>query len=165
MRLTTKGRYAVTAMLDLALHQEVGPISLSDISRRQGISLSYLEQLFSRLRREGLVASTRGPGGGYTLSRPADSIAVGDVVTAVDEKVDSTRCGGLTNCHNDERCLTHDLWSELSKQIYEFLNGITLAHLVDRNGVQEVAQRQDRAMCQQLGVTVNVQKIARTAGC
>ncbi len=165
MRLTTKGRYAVTAMLDLALHQEIGPISLSDISRRQGISLSYLEQLFSRLRREGLVASTRGPGGGYTLSRSADSIAVGDVVTAVDEKVDSTRCGGLTNCHNDERCLTHDLWSELSKQIYEFLNGITLAHLVERNGVQEVAQRQDRAMCQQLGVNVTVQKIARTAGC
>jgi len=165
MRLTTKGRYAVTAMLDLALHQEVGPISLSDISRRQGISLSYLEQLFSRLRREGLVVSTRGPGGGYTLSRPADSIAVGDVVTAVDEKVDSTRCGGLTNCHNDERCLTHDLWSELSKQIYEFLNGITLAHLVERNGVQEVAQRQDRVMCQQLGVNVAVQKIVRTAGC
>jgi len=165
MRLTTKGRYAVTAMLDLALHQEIGPISLSDISRRQGISLSYLEQLFSRLRREGLVASTRGPGGGYTLSRSADSIAVGDVVTAVDEKVDSTRCGGLTNCHNDERCLTHDLWSELSKQIYEFLNGITLAHLVERNGVQEVAQRQDRAMCQQLGVNVTVQKIARTVGC
>ena len=161
MRLTTKGRYAVTAMLDLALHQELGPISLSDISRRQGISLSYLEHLFSRLRREGLVASTRGPGGGYTLSRPADSIAVGDVVTAVDEKVDSTRCGGLTNCHNDERCLTHDLWSELSNQIYEFLNGITLAHLVERNGVQEVAQRQDRAMC----VNVAVQKIARTAGC
>ncbi len=165
MRLTTKGRYAVTAMLDLALHQDLGPISLSDISRRQGISLSYLEQLFSRLRREGLVASTRGPGGGYALSRPANSIAVGDVVAAVDEKVDSTRCGGLTNCHNDERCLTHDLWSELSKQIYEFLNGITLAHLVERNGVQEVAQRQDRAMCQQLGVNVAVQKIARTAGC
>lgn len=165
MRLTTKGRYAVTAMLDLALHQELGPISLSDISRRQGISLSYLEQLFSRLRREGLVASTRGPGGGYSLSRPADSIAVGDVVTAVDEKVDSTRCGGLTNCHNDERCLTHDLWSELSNQIYEFLNSITLAHLVERNGVQEVAQRQDRAMCQQLGVNVAVQKTLRTAGC
>ena len=165
MRLTTKGRYAVTAMLDLALHQELGPISLSDISRRQGISLSYLEQLFSRLRREGLVASTRGPGGGYSLSRPADSIAVGDVVTAVDEKVDSTRCGGLTNCHNDERCLTHDLWSELSNQIYEFLNGITLAHLVERNGVQEVAQRQDRAMCQQLGVNVAMQKTSWTAGC
>jgi len=109
MRLTTKGRYAVTAMLDLALHQERGPISLSDISKRQGISLSYLEQLFARLRRQGLVVSTRGPGGGYALSRPAGSIAVGDVVTAVDEKVDSTRCGGLSNCHNDERCLTHEL--------------------------------------------------------
>ena len=163
MRLTTKGRYAVTAMLDLALHQERGPISLSDISKRQGISLSYLEQLFARLRRQGLVVSTRGPGGGYALSRPAGSIAVGDVVTAVDEKVDSTRCGGLSNCHNDERCLTHELWSELSQQIFEFLNGITLGHLVDRNGVQEVAQRQDRVMGQQ--VSVVMQKLARTAGC
>ena len=163
MRLTTKGRYAVTAMLDLALHQERGPISLSDISKRQGISLSYLEQLFARLRRQGLVVSTRGPGGGYAQSRPAGSIAVGDVVTAVDEKVDSTRCGGLSNCHNDERCLTHELWSELSQQIFEFLNGITLGHLVDRNGVQEVAQRQDRVMGQQ--VYVVMQKLARTAGC
>ena len=163
MRLTTKGRYAVTAMLDLALHQERGPISLSDISKRQGISLSYLEQLFARLRRQGLVVSTRGPGGGYALSRPAGSIAVGDVVTAVDEKVDSTRCGGLSNCHNDERCLTHELWSELSQQIFEFLNGITLGHLVDRNGVQEVAQRQDRVMGQQVNVVM--QKLARTAGC
>ena len=163
MRLTTKGRYAVTAMLDLALHQEHGPTSLADISQRQGISLSYLEQLFSRLRRQGLVSSTRGPGGGYTLSRPANSIAVGDVINAVDEKVDSTRCGGLTNCHNAQRCLTHDLWSELSTQIYDFLNGITLAHLVERNGVQEGAQRQDLAMCEH-AASVPVRKIARTAG-
>jgi len=163
MRLTTKGRYAVTAMLDLALHQESGPISLSDISKRQGISLSYLEQLFARLRRQGLVVSTRGPGGGYALSRPAGNIAVGAVVAAVDEKIDSRACGGLTNCHNDEHCLTHDLWSELSDQIFEFLNGITLGHLVERNGVQEVAQRQDRAMGQQVNVVV--QKLARTAGC
>ena len=163
MRLTTKGRYAVTAMLDLALHQERGPISLSDISRRQGISLSYLEQLFARLRRQGLVVSTRGPGGGYTLSRSANSIAVGAVVSAVDEKVDSTRCGGMSNCHNDERCLTHELWTELSQQIFEFLNGITLGHLVERNGVQEVAQRQDCVMGQQ--VSIVMQKLARTAGC
>ena len=163
MRLTTKGRYAVTAMLDLALHQARGPISLSDISRRQGISLSYLEQLFARLRREGLVVSTRGPGGGYSLSRPANSIAVGAVVVAVDEKVDSTRCGGLSNCHNDERCLTHELWSGLSDQISGFLNGITLEHLVGRNGVQSVAQRQDRVMSQQVNVVGR--KLARGVDC
>jgi Rrf2 family iron-sulfur cluster assembly transcriptional regulator len=142
MRLTTKGRYAVTAMLDLALRQDSGPISLADISERQGISLSYLEQLFTKLRRSGLVKSTRGPGGGYSLSRPSNEIAVADVITAVDEKVDSTRCGGLGNCQDDERCLTHDLWTDLSDQIYAFLSGITLGHLVDRQGVQEVAQRQ-----------------------
>jgi Rrf2 family iron-sulfur cluster assembly transcriptional regulator len=142
MRLTTKGRYAVTAMLDLALRQDNGPISLADISERQGISLSYLEQLFTKLRRSGLVKSTRGPGGGYSLSRPSTEIAVADVITAVDEKVDSTRCGGLGNCHDDERCLTHDLWTDLSDQIYAFLSGITLGNLVARQGVQEVAQRQ-----------------------
>lgn len=142
MRLTTKGRYAVTAMLDLALRQDSGPISLADISERQGISLSYLEQLFTKLRRSGLVKSTRGPGGGYSLSRPPYEIAVADVITAVDEKVDSTRCGGLGNCQDDERCLTHELWTDLSDQIYTFLSGITLGHLVDRQGVREVAQRQ-----------------------
>jgi Rrf2 family iron-sulfur cluster assembly transcriptional regulator len=144
MRLTTKGRYAVTAMLDLALHRDQGPVTLADISRRQGISLSYLEQLFSRLRRNGLVESTRGPGGGYRLGRPGDQIAVADVITAVDESVDATRCGGLENCQGEQRCLTHELWCELSSQIYEFLNGITLATLVERREVQEVAQRQDR---------------------
>lgn len=151
-------------MLDLALHQANGPISLADISSRQGISLSYLEQLFARLRRNGLVASTRGPGGGYALSRAADRIAVGDVIQAVDEKVDSTRCGGLTNCHNDERCLTHDLWSELSHQISGFLNGITLAQLIEREGVRQVARRQDRA-CEHLRLRVTVQKLARPADC
>lgn len=142
MRLTTKGRYAVTAMLDLALRQDSGPISLADISERQGISLSYLEQLFTKLRRSGLVKSTRGPGGGYSLSRSANEIAVAEVITAVDEKVDSTRCGGLGNCQDDERCLTHDLWTDLSEQIYTFLSGITLGNLVASQGVQEVAQRQ-----------------------
>jgi len=142
MRLTTKGRYAVTAMLDLAIHFENGPITLADISRRQGISLSYLEQLFSRLRKQGLVVSARGPGGGYRLSREASEIAVADVITAIDEKVDATRCGGLANCQDDQPCLTHELWSDLSQRIYDFLSGITLADLVDRSEVQEVVQRQ-----------------------
>jgi len=142
MRLTTKGRYAVTAMLDLALRQNKGPISLAEISERQGISLSYLEQLFTRLRKSELVKSTRGPGGGYTLSRSADDIAVAEVITAVDEKVDSTRCGGLGNCQDDERCLTHDLWMDLSEQIYKFLDSISLGNLVARENVREVSERQ-----------------------
>ncbi len=143
MRLTTKGRYAVTAMLDLALHYDEGPITLADISQRQGISLSYLEQLFSKLRKRGLVESTRGPGGGYRLSREADRIAVAEVISAVDEKVDATRCGGLANCQDDQQCLTHELWTDLSDQIYNFLNSISLGQLVARRGVQEVARRQD----------------------
>jgi len=117
MRLTTKGRYAVTAMLDLALHHSGGPVTLSDIAQRQGISLSYLEQLFALLRRRGLVSSTRGPGGGYRLGRKSDEIAVADVIAAVDESVDATRCGGKENCQGAERCLTHDLWQDLSRQI------------------------------------------------
>ena len=145
MRLTTKGRYAVTAMLDLALHYKDGPITLADISQRQGISLSYLEQLFSRLRKQELVDSTRGPGGGYRLSRDSHDIAVADVITAVDEKVETTRCGGLSNCQDDSQCLTHDLWTELSAQIHEFLMGISLGNLVERQGVQEVAARQEKA--------------------
>lgn len=144
MRLTTKGRYAVTAMLDLALHYDEGPITLADISHRQGISLSYLEQLFSRLRKQGLVDSTRGPGGGYRLSRVANDIAVADVITAVDEKVETTRCGGLSNCQDEHQCLTHDLWTELSTQIHDFLSGISLGNLVARDGVQEVSERQHR---------------------
>ena len=143
MRLTTKGRYAVTAMLDLALHYADGPITLADISQRQGISLSYLEQLFAKLRRQGLVDSTRGPGGGYRLSRVPMDIPVADVITAVDEKLETTRCGGLSNCQDDERCLTHELWTELSDQIYHFLSNISLGTLVNRQGVQDVAARQD----------------------
>ncbi|MFV2060524.1 MAG: Fe-S cluster assembly transcriptional regulator IscR [Gammaproteobacteria bacterium] len=134
MRLTTKGRYAVTAMLDLALHYDDGPITLSDISQRQGISLSYLEQLFSKLRKQSLVDSTRGPGGGYRLSREAHDIAIADVISAVDEKVDATKCGGLGNCQGETQCLTHDLWTDLSDQIFQFLSGISLGHLVDRKG-------------------------------
>jgi len=143
MRLTTKGRYAVTAMLDLALHYDNGPITLADISQRQGISLSYLEQLFSKLRKNELVDSTRGPGGGYRLSRNANDIAVAQVITAVDEKVESTRCGGLANCHDDHQCLTHELWTELSAQIHGFLMSISLGQLVEREAVQEVALIQE----------------------
>jgi Rrf2 family transcriptional regulator, iron-sulfur cluster assembly transcription factor len=137
MRLTTKGRYAVTAMLDLALNSDSGPTTLADISGRQGISLSYLEQLFSRLRRSGLVESARGPGGGYRLSRDSSLICVADVITAVDEKVDAMRCEGKGNCHGDGPCLTHDLWCDLSEQIHTFLKGIDLKQLVDRKRNQE----------------------------
>lgn len=142
MRLTTKGRYAVTAMLDLAINYKDGPITLSDISKRQGISLSYLEQLFSKLRKNGLVDSARGPGGGYRLSRDAKEIAVADVITAVDEKIDVTRCEGKGNCQDGRPCLTHELWNDLSKQIYQFLSGISLGELVVNREIQSVALRQ-----------------------
>lgn len=132
MRLTTKGRYAVTAMLDLAINRGQEPITLADISQRQGISLSYLEQLFSKLRKHGLVNSARGPGGGYRLSRPADTIAIAEVIAAVDETVDATRCKGQQNCQDARACLTHQLWTDLSEQIREFLSGITLAQVVEK---------------------------------
>ena len=134
MRLTTKGRYAVTAMLDLALHETAGPVALAEIAARQELSLSYLEQLFRRMRRRGLVQSTRGPGGGYRLGKPAAELAVADVIDAVDESVDATRCKGLENCQGDQRCITHDLWQDLSAQIHDFLSGITLAQLVEKQG-------------------------------
>lgn len=143
MRLTTKGRYAVTAMLDLALHATSSPVPLADISQRQGISLSYLEQLFARLRKQGLVDSARGPGGGYRLSRDADAIAVVDVIEAIDENVDVTRCGGEGGCQDGQPCLTHELWCDLSKQIRNFLSDITLGQLVKRHFTQDVAARQD----------------------
>jgi Rrf2 family iron-sulfur cluster assembly transcriptional regulator len=130
MRLTTKGRYAVTAMLDLSLNYGVRPITLADISDRQGISLSYLEQLFSNLRRQGLVSSSRGPGGGYRLSRSADEVTVLDIISAVDEKVDTTRCEGKGNCSNGEQCLSHEIWHSLSEQIKMYLGGITLGQVV-----------------------------------
>jgi len=143
VRLTTKGRYAVTAMLDLAIHHGEGPITLADIAQRQGISLSYLEQLFSRLRKRNLVSSVRGPGGGYTLGREAASIFVAQVISAVDENVDTTRCGGAHNCQDNHQCLTHDLWQDLSARIYDYLNQISLQDLMNRRGVQEVAERQE----------------------
>lgn len=143
MRLTSKGRYAVTAMLDVALHSSTGPVPLADISVRQEISLSYLEQLFARLRKQGLVSSVRGPGGGYQLGKPADEISVSDVISAVDESVDATRCQGKSDCQGGAKCLTHSLWSDLSQRIEDFLTHITLGELVSQHEVQNVAKRQD----------------------
>jgi Rrf2 family iron-sulfur cluster assembly transcriptional regulator len=155
MRLTTKGRYAVTAMLDLAVHNTGGPIALADISERQGISLSYLEQLFAKLRKTGLVASTRGPGGGYSLGKLAAEIAIADVIAAVDETVDATRCGGQKNCQHDLPCLTHDLWEDLNHQIRNFLSGVSLGDLINRNATREIANRQDVFVLQRRNDTLN----------
>ena len=142
MRLTTRGRYAVTAMLDLTLHAQDRPVSLADISERQSISLSYLEQLFSRLRQAELVSSVRGPGGGYRLARATDGIFVAQIIDAVNESLDTTSCQGKGDCQGGEICLTHTLWSDLSKEIHGFLNGISLADLVAKRNVQHIAQRQ-----------------------
>jgi Rrf2 family iron-sulfur cluster assembly transcriptional regulator len=142
MRLTTKGRYAVTAMLDLAYHSQTKPVTLTDIATRQTISLSYLEQLFARLRKAGMVKGVRGPGGGYSLSRNAREINIADIIEAVDETVDSTKCGGKANCHNDQPCITHDLWMGLSEQIRAYLKEISLGQLLERELVSEVAKRQ-----------------------
>ncbi|WP_026185971.1 Fe-S cluster assembly transcription factor [Thioalkalivibrio thiocyanodenitrificans] len=144
MKLSTKGRYAVTAMMDLAIHDKIGPVTLADISQCQGISLSYLEQLFAKLRKQGLVEGVRGPGGGYRLARPSDQITVASIITAVDESVDITRCRGHEDCQDGERCLTHELWDDLSNRLYEFLDGITLDQFANRPEVQAVAKRQDR---------------------
>ncbi len=143
MRLTTKGRYAVTAMLDLAIHSQTVPVTLTDIATRQTISLSYLEQLFARLRRSGMVTGIRGPGGGYKLSRDAKDINVADIIAAVDEQIDSTKCGGKGDCQNNQACLTHELWIGLSDQIRNYLEGISLGDLLQRSSVKEVAKRQE----------------------
>ena len=144
MRLTTKGRYAVTAMLDLALHKDQGPVSLADISQRQAISLSYLEQLFAKLRRGALVSSVRGPGGGYELQGGSESIYIAQIVDAVNESLDSTKCKGAGDCQGGATCLTHYLWEDLSEQIHTFLEGISLADLVAKNEVKRISQEQDR---------------------
>ena len=133
MRLTTKGRFAVTAMIDVALHGDAaarGPVTLAAVSERQKISLSYLEQLFGKLRRAGLVDSVRGPGGGYNLARPAGEVSVADIILAVDEPIDATQCGGRENCKDDRRCMTHELWASLNAHIFSFLRSVTLAQLV-----------------------------------
>lgn len=130
MRLTTKGRFAVTAMLDLALRSDNGPVTLAGISDRQKISLSYLEQLFGKLRRHALVESVRGPGGGYCLARETSAMSVADIIRAVDEPIDATQCGGNENCLDDHRCMTHELWTDLNRHIYDYLEGVKLADLV-----------------------------------
>ena len=143
MRLTTKGRYAVTAMLDLALHGETRPVNLADIAERQDISQSYLEQLFGKLKRAGLVDSVRGPGGGYRLAKAPEVINVSVIIAAVGEGLDATRCGGSGDCQAGHMCLTHELWVDLSQQMDLFLSRITLASLVERGDVMSVARRQD----------------------
>lgn len=130
MRLTTKGRFAVTAMIDLALRHSGGPVTLAGISERQRISLSYLEQLFGKLRRHRIVSSVRGPGGGYCLAKTIDSITVADIIVAVDEPLDATSCGGKQNCRDDQRCMTHELWTSLNEKMFEYLNSVSLADLV-----------------------------------
>ncbi len=144
MRLTSKGRYAVTAMLDLAFHSQLKPVTLIDIAARQTISLSYLEQLFARLRRANLVKGVRGPGGGYTICGSASDISIADIVGAVGERIDSTKCGGEANCQKHHACLTHDLWMDLGEYIKDYLEKITLADLLAKNRVQEVAEKQEQ---------------------
>ena len=143
MRLTTKGRFAVTAMIDVAMHGRNNPVTLSAVSERQKISLSYLEQLFGKLRRHALVDSVRGPGGGYNLARDAETISVADVILAVDEPIDATQCGGLENCQDDHRCMTHELWSGLNTPIFSYLRSVTLAELVRQ---QETRARGESAV-------------------
>ena len=137
MRLTTKGRFAVTAMVDLALNQRPGPVTLAEISSRQKISLSYLEQLFGKLRRRELVESVRGPGGGYKLAREPGRISVSEIILAVDEPIDATQCGGKENCRDEQKCLTHDLWATLNEKIFEYLEAVTLRSLVDEHRAKE----------------------------
>ncbi len=144
MRLTTKGRFALTAMIDLGLQGGVKPTTLAGISERQKISLSYLEQLFSKLRRHGLVKSVRGPGGGYTLARPMAEISVADIILAVDEPIDATLCGGTEDCKDGERCMTHDLWAGLNERIYEYLSSVSLAQLVAKQRQESVAVLKDQ---------------------
>ena len=141
MRLTTKGRFAVTAMIDLAMHHGSGPVTLAEISGRQKISLSYLEQLFGKLRRHQLVESVRGPGGGYVLARDMEKVTVTDVILAVDEPIDATQCGGKENCHDDGKCLTHDLWAALNERIFDYLGAVSLRQLVDSQKAKETARQ------------------------
>ncbi|HEX8986970.1 MAG TPA: Fe-S cluster assembly transcriptional regulator IscR [Rhodocyclaceae bacterium] len=143
MRLTTKGRFAVTAMIDLALRQHEGPVTLAGIAERESISLSYLEQLFGKLRRQQLVASVRGPGGGYCLAKPMNAISVADIIRAVDEPLDATNCGGKRNCHEDHLCMTHQLWTNLNARMFEYLSSVTLAELVKQQRPEDLPEGTD----------------------
>jgi Rrf2 family iron-sulfur cluster assembly transcriptional regulator len=144
MRLTSKGRYAVTAMLDIALHQHQGVVSLSDISMRQGISLSYLEQIFTRLRRDALVSSVRGPGGGYFIAEPLDQVTIKQIITSVNEELDARQCRGQGNCHQGQECLSHQLWHDLSSMIEDFLAQVSLQTLINR--YQQTLAQADRSV-------------------
>ena len=137
MRLTTKGRFAVTAMVDLAMRHGSGPVTLAEISSRQKISLSYLEQLFGKLRRRQIVDSVRGPGGGYLLGKNMRDLSVAEIILAVDEPIDATQCGGKENCHDDKKCITHDLWASLNQRIFEYLGSVSLQQLVDNQHAKE----------------------------
>jgi Rrf2 family transcriptional regulator, iron-sulfur cluster assembly transcription factor len=137
MRLTTKGRFAVTAMMDLAMHHGSGPVTLAEISGRQKISLSYLEQLFGKLRRHQLVESVRGPGGGYCLAKETGKLTVAEIILAVDEPIDATQCGGKENCRDEQKCLTHDLWATLNDRIFDYLESVTLHQLVESHKAKE----------------------------
>lgn len=139
MRLSTKGRYAVMAMADLVVADVGKPVPLADVAQRQEISLSYLEQLFGRLRRAGLVSSVRGPGGGYRLARPMNEVTVADIIAAVDEPLDATNCGGRENCHDEHRCMTHDLWTNLNKRMHEYLASVSLLDLVNQPKAKAIA--------------------------
>ena len=162
MRLTTKGRYAVTAMLDIALHNGQGPVSLADISQRQAISLSYLEQLFAKLRKNSLVNSVRGPGGGYELDRESEAIYVAEIIDAVNESVDTTKCRGAGDCQGGEICLTHHLWEDLSDQIHSFLQSISLADLVTKNEVKKISENQDQRQVRMNGSVGELRLTATT---
>jgi len=140
MRLTTKGRFAVTAMIDLALRQHEGPVTLAGIAERESISLSYLEQLFGKLRRQQLVASVRGPGGGYCLAKPMNAISVADIIRAVDEPLDATNCGGKRNCHEENLCMTHLLWTNLNARMFEYLSSVSLGELVRQQRTEDVPE-------------------------
>lgn len=150
MRLTTRGRYAVTALLDLAVQENryQGAVSLSDIAKRQSISISYLEQLFSKLRKKGLVNSTRGASGGYHLAKPLSEIDIMSIITAVDESINATQCGGKGDCHDSSMCLTHDLWHDLSAHIESYLKNVTLAQLLETKNTQVIADRQEHRVCE-----------------
>ena len=147
MRLTTKGRFAVTAMIDLGLRQSAGPVTLAAISARQQISLSYLEQLFGKLRRSALVESVRGPGGGYSLARKSNDVSVANIIVAVDEPIDATRCGGKEDCLDDHRCMTHDLWAQLNERVFDFLGSVTLHDLVEQQKTKPVKIIRSKEAC------------------
>ena len=157
MRLTTKGRFAVTAMVDLALRDGDGPVTLAEISSRQKISLSYLEQLFGKLRRRELVESVRGPGGGYHLAKATGQISIAEIILAVDEPIDATQCGGKENCRDEQKCLTHDLWATLNERIFDYLESVSLRQLVDQHRAKEsgVSTVHDMRLGSQKGVPVS----------